>query len=159
MDKDGFSATGKGVVRLMREINPRGIPLTDEQSESGAADTGSTDSGSAVSTNPAERGNANLIYILYLASLVVGITGLIGLIMAYVSKDSSPDWLKTHYNHQINIFWKGLAYVFAGVILSVIVVGLLILVWWLIWFLVHNIRGLQALSRGEPMPKSAGWGL
>jgi len=42
-----------------------------------------------ISTNPGERGNANLIYILYLAAAVVGITGIVGLIMAYLLEGAS----------------------------------------------------------------------
>jgi len=42
---------------------------------------------------PSEARIANLIYILYLASLVFGITGLIGVVMAYVNKGDGPGWV------------------------------------------------------------------
>ena len=35
-----------------------------------------------ISTNPKESGNANLIYILYLVAFVVGITSIVGVVMA-----------------------------------------------------------------------------
>ena len=41
--------------------------------------------------------NAKLVYILYLAGIIIGITGLIGVIMAYVNRGDVPDWMKTHY--------------------------------------------------------------
>ncbi len=112
----------------------------------------------AISTNPNERGNANLIYILYLAAMVIGITSIVGVVMAYMAKDQAPDWLKTHYRHQINIFWKVLLFSLIGIVLSVILVGLVILLVALIWYIVRIVKGMQALSKGEPYPDPAGWG-
>ena len=119
----------------------------------------SPDSGVNVSVNPDDRGNANLIYILYLVGLVVGITGLVGVIMAYIGKDQAPEWLKTHYVNQIHIFWKGFAYFFVGFLLSFILIGFLVLLWALVWYIIQVVRGMQALSRGQAMAKPAGWGL
>jgi len=39
-----------------------------------------------ISVDPNTRGNANLVYILYLVAIVVGITSIIGLVMAYLGK-------------------------------------------------------------------------
>ncbi|MXZ09042.1 MAG: hypothetical protein F4Y79_06295, partial [Gemmatimonadetes bacterium] len=50
-------------------------------------------------------GTAKIVYILYLAELVVGITGLIGVIMAYVNRSDAPEWLASHYRFQIRTFW------------------------------------------------------
>ncbi len=80
-----------------------------------------------ISTNPNERGNANLIYILYLVACVVGVTAIVGVVMAYMGKDEAPDWLKSHYHNQINIFWKALLYSVIGAVLSIILIGLLIM--------------------------------
>ncbi len=47
---------------------------------------------------------AKVIYILLMIS-TIGITafaGIIGVIMAYVMKDDSPDWLHSHYRFQIS---------------------------------------------------------
>jgi uncharacterized membrane protein len=41
--------------------------------------------------------NAIIVYVLYLAGFVLGITPLIGLVVAYVSRDDAPSWLQTHY--------------------------------------------------------------
>jgi len=111
-----------------------------------------------ISTNPGERGNANLIYILYLAAAVVGITGIVGLVMAYMAKDQAPDWLKSHYRNQIHIFWKGLLYSLIGVVLMVVLIGFLILLATLIWYIVRIVKGMQALSKGEAYPNPSSWG-
>ena len=47
--------------------------------------------GPTISTNPGEAGNANLIYILYLAGLVTGgVAVLIGVIMAIWPRIQPP---------------------------------------------------------------------
>lgn len=110
-----------------------------------------------ISTDPNQRGNANLIYILYLVGLVAGITAIVGVIMAYMAKDKSPDWLRSHYHNQINIFWKALLYCVIGVVLTVILIGFLILLFALIWYVVRIVKGMQALSGGQPYPDPSSW--
>src|SRR5712691_12953822 len=44
--------------------------------------------------DPGEGETAKIVYILYLASVVVGLTGIIGVIIAYVNEAAAPDWLK-----------------------------------------------------------------
>jgi uncharacterized membrane protein len=50
---------------------------------------------------------ALIIYILMLVPIVIPITHIVGLVMAYVSRDTAPDWLETHYTYQIRTFWIG----------------------------------------------------
>ncbi|WP_299194872.1 DUF4870 domain-containing protein [uncultured Amphritea sp.] len=102
-------------------------------------------------------GNAKLIYILYLASLVFGITGLVGLIMAYINKDDASDWLKTHYQWQIRTFWMGLLYTVIGLITTSILIGFLILLLNLIWFIIRCVKGLSALEKQQPLPQPTSW--
>lgn len=118
----------------------------------------SSQSEPTISTNPNERGNANLIYILYLVGLAAGITAIVGVVMAYMAKDQAPDWLRSHYHNQINIFWKALLYSVIGAVLSVILIGFLILLFALIWYIVRIVKGMQALSNGQPYPNPSSWG-
>lgn len=111
-----------------------------------------------ISTDPAEPGYANLIYILYLVGVVAGITALVGVIMAYVAKDEAPGWMKSHYHNQINIFWKALLFMIAGGILSIVLIGFLVMFITLIWYVVRIAKGMQTLSRGEAYPNPASWG-
>ena len=41
--------------------------------------------------------------------------------------------------------------VFVGVILLTMGLGVLILMWWLIWSLVRNIKGFLALNENKPI--------
>ncbi len=111
-----------------------------------------------ISTNPSESGNANLIYILYLVAIAVGLTAIVGVVMAYMAKDEAPDWLKSHYHNQINIFWKGLLYSLIGCVLVFVLVGFLILLAAFIWYIVRTVKGMQALSKGEPIANPGSWG-
>lgn len=100
---------------------------------------------------------AQLVYILYLASLIVPITCIVGVVMAYVNRDDAPDWLRTHYRFQIRTFWLALLYAVIGAVTVVALIGLVILVFALIWWIVRCIKGLQQLSRGLPYPNPESW--
>ncbi len=111
-----------------------------------------------ISTNPAERGNANLIYILYLVAIAVGLTAVVGVVMAYMAKEEAPDWLKSHYNNQINIFWKGLLYMVVSSLLMMVLIGFVLILVAFVWYIVRVVKGMQALSKGEPIPNPGSWG-
>ena len=57
---------------------------------------------------PSTDRTAKTIYILYLVGLVFGITSIIGIVMAYLNQNDSPEWLKSHYRFQIIRCIKGL---------------------------------------------------
>lgn len=102
-------------------------------------------------------GTAKIIYFLYLASILIGITAIAGLIMAYVNRDDAADWLKSHYQFQIRTFWIGAMYLFIGVLLSQFIIGLLVLLFCLLWLIVRCARGIKYLDRREAYPDPTGW--
>ena len=53
---------------------------------------------------------ALIVYILYLAAYVVGITSVIGVIIAHVQVGTAEPMLASHYRFQIRTFWIGLLY-------------------------------------------------
>jgi uncharacterized membrane protein len=107
--------------------------------------------------NPTEADNANVVYILYLVGLLVGVTNIVGLIMAYVNRGDAPEWVRTHYRFQIRTFWIGLLYSLIGVITIFIVVGFFWLMFVLVWWVVRCIKGMQAISRGVSYEQPATW--
>jgi uncharacterized membrane protein len=109
------------------------------------------------SDRPVTTDTAKIIYILYLVGIATGITALIGVIMAYVNKDEAPEWLQTHYQFQIRTFWIGLLYCVLGGILSIVLIGFLVLLFWVIWLIVRVIKGFKHLERGEPVPNYETW--
>ncbi len=100
---------------------------------------------------------AKSVYILYLVGLVFGVTGIIGVIIAYVNKSDSPEWLKSHYQFLIRTFWIGGLYMLVGLLLTFVVVGWFILLFWLIWLTVRCIKGMKQLSAKEAHPNPTGW--
>jgi uncharacterized membrane protein len=111
----------------------------------------------APANNPAEGSTANVIYILYLVSFVVGITGLIGVIMAYVYQGAAPDWVRTHYRLQLRTFWIGLLYGIIGAVTAFIFVGWLVILFTVIWYIVRCVKGMQRINAGLPYDDPATW--
>ncbi|HEY5065312.1 MAG TPA: hypothetical protein VIJ04_10910 [Xanthobacteraceae bacterium] len=98
------------------------------------------------------------VYILYLASYVVGITALVGVIIAHVQIGSTADpMLRSHYQWQIRTFWIGLLYFVIGVVLCFILVGILVLLFWFIWTIVRTIKGLLALNENQSIANPTSW--
>ncbi len=108
-------------------------------------------------SRPTDGNNAFLIYILYLVSFVVGITALIGLVMAYVYKGDAPAWVQTHYRFQIRTFWIGLLYGLIGAALSFIIVGFLVLLFVVVWYVVRCVKGMQRVNAGLPYENVETW--
>lgn len=112
----------------------------------------------------AEEGRpaAAVVWLLYILSIPsAGVLVLVGLIVAYVSRNSAHGWVRTHFDQQIRIFWQSfwwhvLPWVVV-LLLSLVLVGLLFL--WvplvinlivLIWFTVKSVLGLLRLINGQP---------
>ncbi len=104
--------------------------------------------------------NANLIYILYLVSIVVGITSLIGVILAYINRNKAPDWVQSHYTFQIHTFWKAIVFGIVGIItLPLLGLGVLVIIAMLVWYIIRCVKGMQYLSAGKPVPDPTTWAL
>jgi uncharacterized membrane protein len=111
----------------------------------------------AARDDPGEGETAKLVYILYLASLIVGVTSIIGLIMAYVHRADAPEWVKTHYRFQIRTFWIGLLYAFLSLLTVIIIVGIFFGALTVIWWIVRCVKGLKLLAQGAAYEKPATW--
>ena len=103
------------------------------------------------------RLNVQVVYCLYLVSFVVGITGIVGLIMAYVNRGKSEPWLDTHYTYAIRTFWIGLLYALISSILMLVAIGAILIFAVAIWVVVRCVIGLQKASAGEPIANPASW--
>jgi uncharacterized membrane protein len=107
--------------------------------------------------DPQEASTANVVYILYLLGLIVGITSIVGVIMAYVNRADAPEWVQSHYRFQIRTFWIGMLYGLIGALTCIIIVGFFFLVFVLIWWIVRCVKGMQAISLGVPYERPATW--
>lgn len=103
------------------------------------------------------RLNVQVVYCLYLVSFVVGLTGIVGLIMAYVNRGKGAAWVDTHYTYAIRTFWIGLLYALVSALLMVAMVGMLLIFAVAIWIVVRCVIGLQKASAGEPIANPTSW--
>jgi uncharacterized membrane protein len=122
--------------------------------------------------------NVQVIYILYLASFVLGITALVGLVLAYINRGKAGGWVDTHYTYAIRTFWLSLLYIliatvlvflligtfwiallygFVSVILMLVLVGVLLAFATAVWVIVRCVIGLQTIGRGEPIKNPTSW--
>lgn len=101
--------------------------------------------------------NVQVIYILYLAGLVIGVSGIVGIIIAYINRGKTGGWLESHYTFLIRTFWIGLLYGLVSVVLTFVLVGIVLMFATAVWFIARCILGLQALGRNEPIKQPESW--
>lgn len=100
---------------------------------------------------------AKAIYILYLLSLILPLTGLVGVVLAYVYQGNGPHWLESHFRYQIRTFWIGLLYCLVGILTSVLLIGYLVLLFVLIWVIIRCAKGLQQLDNQAEVQNPTSW--
>lgn len=101
--------------------------------------------------------NALVIYILYLAGLVIGVTGIVGIVLAYINRGKAGGFVESHYTFLIRTFWIGLLYALISVVLMFVIIGFLLMFAVAVWFIARCILGLQALQRGEAVKNPESW--
>jgi len=104
-----------------------------------------------------ERQMAMIVYLAYLASLAFPPLSIAGLVLAYVNRDSAPDWLRTHYTFQIHTFWIGLLFWFVSLVLCIVLIGFPLIFATLAWFVVRCALGVSRLMDRAPYPNPQGW--
>lgn len=93
-----------------------------------------------------------IIYALYAASYVVGITAIVAIVMNYVKKeDVAGTFLESHFRWQIRTFWFGLLWGILGGITFLIVVGWFVLIADGVWIIYRIVKGWLRLNDNKPM--------
>jgi uncharacterized membrane protein len=111
----------------------------------------------AESERPVSTDLAKVVYVLYLAAVITGVTALIGVVMAYIYRDEAPGWLKTHYEFQIRTFWLMILYAIGCTILTFVLIGALLFVVLAVWWIVRCVKGIQYLDRRAAYPNPEAW--
>lgn len=106
---------------------------------------------------PNTEGSALAVYVLYLVALVFGITGIIGVVIAYLNREEAPEWLKTHYVFQVRTFWIGALYMLIGTLLLFVAIGYFVFLFWIVWLIVRCIKGMKYLNRQQAYPEPSSW--
>jgi len=109
----------------------------------------------AVAGDPREaalRQLTMIVYVLQIASIVVGITLIAAVIINYLKRsDVEGTWLESHFRWQIRTFWYGLLWFGVGLALLVVIVGFFILMALAMWLLYRAIKGWLELEERRPM--------
>jgi uncharacterized membrane protein len=105
----------------------------------------------------AGKTNIQIIYVLYLVSLAIGVTALIGIVLAHMNRGKAGGWVETHYTWAIRTFWIGVLYGVICVVLAVIGIGFLLMIAVAVWAIVRIVIGLQKSSREEPIDNPESW--
>lgn len=103
------------------------------------------------------RKYATIVYALYGLGFLTGISALGGLILAYIQRDKADAVTRTHFDFQIRTFWFGVATLVVGMITALVLIGYLIMLWWVVWTLVRVIKGYLALNEGRPVENPRTW--
>lgn len=99
-----------------------------------------------------------IISLLYLSSFIVGLTGIIGAVLAFVWRgEPQAEWERSHYTYLINTFWIGLAGSIIGILLMVVLIGFLIIAATAILVIVRCVLSLVNAQKQAPMPKPDTW--
>ena len=100
---------------------------------------------------------AKVIYALYAMSVVLGATAIVGVALAYMAREDSPNWLASHYRFQIRTFWLLLLFSFIGAVLTLVLIGYAVLVATAVWLIVRCVKGWRHLDRREPVDNVETW--
>lgn len=111
-----------------------------------------------VSSGGFDFNRPTIIAALYLASFFSGITGIIGIVLAFVWKaEPQAEWEVSHYQYLINTFWIGLIGSVVGILLMIVLVGFLILAATAVLVIVRSVLSLVNAQKQQPMPSPGSW--
>ncbi len=98
------------------------------------------------------RNLTQIIYFLYAASIVVGLTAIVAVVMNYIKReDVAGTWLESHFRWQIRTFWFSVLWFSIGFLTSVIIVGFVILFVAGIWYIYRIVKGMLNFYDNKPM--------
>ncbi|TMQ75482.1 DUF4870 family protein [Candidatus Accumulibacter phosphatis] len=108
-----------------------------------------------MATTDAEKSAKTLtvvIYALYAASFLLGITAIVAIVINYVKRgDVAGTFLESHFRWQIRTFWFGLLWGVLGAIASLVIVGWFVLVANVVWIIYRIAKGWLRLNDNRPM--------
>jgi uncharacterized membrane protein len=105
-------------------------------------------------TSPAEKMRSIVLVVnaLYAASFLVGITSVIGVVLAYMKRSEAAGTIwEGHLTYAIRTFWMALIMGLIGVLLLMVLIGIPILIFVAVWYVVRIVRAFLAWNDGTPI--------
>ncbi len=110
-------------------------------------------SGPPANSGGFDANRPTIVSLLYLASFLTGITGLVGVVLAHVWRgEGNEPWMETHLTYLIRTFWFGFLASIIAALLSIVLIGFLMFPLIAIWFGVRSVMSFMKAQRHEPMP-------
>ena len=98
------------------------------------------------------RSVTHVIYGLYAASLISGVTMIVAIVLNYVKRDDVVNTLyESHFRWQIRTFWFFILWCVLGGLTVVIFIGFAIWAAAFIWFVYRIAKGWLRLNEGKAM--------
>ena len=105
-----------------------------------------------------EFNRPTIVNLLYLASPLLGVTAIVGVVLAYVWRgEPHAEWERSHYTYAITTFWLALIGSVLSVVLMMVVIGFLTIVAVGVLALVRSVLSLLRAQRREAMPNPQTW--
>jgi len=105
-----------------------------------------------MATEADNKNITQLIYGLYAASLIVGITSILAVVMNYIKREDVVGTMyESHFRWQIRTFWFCLLWSCVSFILTFVVIGIFGWIATAIWFIYRVVKGWLRLSEGKAM--------
>lgn len=99
-----------------------------------------------------------IVSLLYLSSCILGVTAIVGIVLAYVWKgEQRPDWELTHYEYLIRTFWIGLIGTVIGLMLLIVLIGAFVLLGVAVLVVVRCVLSLINAQKRKAMPNPQTW--
>ena len=102
-----------------------------------------------------------IVALLYIISIVTGLTMLVGVVLAYVWKDDVPgNWETSHMRFHIRSFWIGLVLAIIAVVPTILTLGLAGFILYpvlVLWLGIRSVRALLAAQKREPVADVETW--
>jgi uncharacterized membrane protein len=100
---------------------------------------------------------AIVIYILYLAAILMPPLAIVGIVFAYIFENDATDMLVSHYTYLIRTFWIGLLFFAISGVLIPVVIGILLMLLSTLWWLIRVVKGLKDVLQFKEVRRPRGW--
>ena len=99
-----------------------------------------------------------IISALYLSGFLLGITWIVGVVLAYVWKgEAKADWELSHYTYLIRTFWIGFIGTVVSIFLMIVLIGFLLWAAVAVLMVVRCVLSLINALKQQPMPNPETW--
>jgi uncharacterized membrane protein len=96
----------------------------------------------------------HVVYVLYAASVVTALPGMLGVILAYLKRgEVAGSYLESHVTWQVRTFWTWLLMWAIGVVLAFVLIGWLVIGAAQLWLIYRIIKGWLVLIDERPIDR------